>query len=219
MLCENRLGGCYQNVSVLEHVVVQVTLSFQGDDAADGQRGKIKMDLTSPRGTTSTILPHRFEDTGSEGYNEWPFLSVHFWGEYPTGTWNLTVFNTGEKGTVRVSGLSLILYGTTQPPPSIKSDCDSSCVNGCWGTDSKSCVQCRNLRNADTLECIDECPEGSENTHGYCVTVNECSECELQKRNGEECLCGEGLFVDSGTSSISLATSLWLVMSSFILNL
>ena len=211
----NTLDGCYDRVSVLEHVVVQVTLSFNVSDGPPGGRGNITMTLTSPRNTSSTILHERERDTVSEGYDNWPFLSVHFWGEFPTGNWTLTVQNRGENGTVVVSNLSLTLYGTSAPPASIQSECDPSCSNGCWGEDSKSCVQCRNLRDSETLECIDQCPETYQNTHGYCVPPDSCLACLRQKRDGEGCLCSEGM--DSGTNGLSLTSSLLVLLTLWLL--
>ncbi len=28
-------------------------------------------------------------------FKDWPFMSVHFWGEKPFGTWKLEIENTG----------------------------------------------------------------------------------------------------------------------------
>lgn len=33
----------------------------------------------------------------SEKFNDWPFLSVHFWGEKAAGTWKLIVTNAGTR--------------------------------------------------------------------------------------------------------------------------
>ena len=48
--------------------------------------------LVSPAGTRSTLLFPRSRDHLANSFDEWPFLSVHFWGESPVGTWTLEVF-------------------------------------------------------------------------------------------------------------------------------
>lgn len=30
------------------------------------------------------------------GFNNWPFMSVHTWGEAPHGNWQLEIFNEGK---------------------------------------------------------------------------------------------------------------------------
>ena len=41
---------------------------------------------------TSTTLPFRFiHISGFEGFQIWPLMSTHYWGENPTGNWTLTI--------------------------------------------------------------------------------------------------------------------------------
>ena len=47
--------------------------------------------LTSPRGTRSSQLLPRPKDKLATSFEDWPFLSVHYWGEDPTGQWTLQV--------------------------------------------------------------------------------------------------------------------------------
>ena len=47
--------------------------------------------LTSPRGTRSSLLLPRPKDKLATSFEDWPFLSVHYWGEDPTGQWTLQV--------------------------------------------------------------------------------------------------------------------------------
>lgn len=75
-------------IKFLEHVQINVTLSYS-------RRGDISLHLTSPKGTTSTLLPKRRNDRNIGKFDNWPFMSVHFWGEDPTGTWKLEVRNEG----------------------------------------------------------------------------------------------------------------------------
>lgn len=48
-------------------------------------------------GTPSTLLFERPRDILSEKFDEWPFLTVHFWGEKAVGTWRLVVTNSGSR--------------------------------------------------------------------------------------------------------------------------
>ena len=213
MLCLNQIDECYDKVSYLEHVVVQVSLYFEGENANYAQRGQITMNLTSPRQTTSTILPLRPRDDQNEKYDNWSFLSVHFWGEYPTGTWTLTVEYRGENGTLVVSNLTVLLYGTDTEPASVQSqtqECDSSCSGGCSGPGPRLCDKCRHFRNADTLECIDQCPENYQLSHDYCIPPTSGDPCPISckiKRDTTEdtleCSCDQ----ESDSGALQLAIS------------
>lgn len=37
----------------------------------------------------------RIHDWSAAGFTEWPFMSVHQWGEYPIGEWKLEIKNRG----------------------------------------------------------------------------------------------------------------------------
>lgn len=50
-----------------------------------------KISLRSPSGTNSVLLRRRPLDTSSQGFEQWSFTSLHFWGENPVGNWTLTV--------------------------------------------------------------------------------------------------------------------------------
>lgn len=43
------------------------------------------------------MLPlfNRVHDVSRSGFNDWPFMSVHTWGEAPHGTWELEIHNKG----------------------------------------------------------------------------------------------------------------------------
>ena len=84
------------------------------------RRGDIKIELTSPHGTTSVLLPYRnYDFVNEEGYDDWPFMSVHFWGENPVGTWTLKITYKSGSGYVTMSGLSMTLYGTATVPTAV----------------------------------------------------------------------------------------------------
>lgn len=87
------VGGCtgtLNEVRFLEHVQCKVSLRFF-------PRGNLRILLTSPMGTTSTLLFERPRDVVSSNFDDWPFLSVHFWGEKADGRWTLQIVNAGNR--------------------------------------------------------------------------------------------------------------------------
>ncbi|XP_075144791.1 furin-like protease 1 isoform X1 [Haematobia irritans] len=96
------------NINFLEHVQAKITLTSQ-------RRGDIQLNLISPAGTKVTLLTPRVHDTSHSGFNQWPFMSVHTWGESPHGNWQLEIHNEGRyMGHALLREWSLIFYGTTQ---------------------------------------------------------------------------------------------------------
>lgn len=73
-------------VRYLEHVQAKVTLTAT-------RRGDIHIYLTSPSGTKATLLAQRPMDNSRGGFQQWPFMSVHTWGENPNGIWKLEIHN------------------------------------------------------------------------------------------------------------------------------
>lgn len=53
--------------------------------------------LTSPSGTQSVLLFERPRDVLDSSFDDWPFMSVHFWGERASGRWKLEILNAGVK--------------------------------------------------------------------------------------------------------------------------
>ncbi|KAL5274649.1 FURIN family protein [Megaselia abdita] len=95
------------SVNFLEHVQAKITLTSQ-------RRGDLQINLISPAGTKVTLLTHRIHDVSRSGFNQWPFMSVHTWGEAPHGNWQLEIYNDGRyMGHAMLREWSLILYGTT----------------------------------------------------------------------------------------------------------
>ena len=81
------------------------------------KRGDIKIELVSPSGTKSTLLPYRkYDFINAEGYDSWPFMSLHYWGEDPTGTWTIHVYFKSSYGYVSVHVNSFEIYGTNIIP-------------------------------------------------------------------------------------------------------
>uniref|UniRef100_A0A0C9QJY7 furin n=1 Tax=Fopius arisanus TaxID=64838 RepID=A0A0C9QJY7_9HYME len=109
-------AGTLNEVRFLEHVQCKVSLRFF-------PRGNLRLLLTSPMGTTSTLLFERPRDIVGSNFDDWPFLSVHFWGEKADGRWTLQVINAGNR-RVNSPGIlkkwQLIFYGTATNPIKIR---------------------------------------------------------------------------------------------------
>ena len=140
---------------------------------AHPRRGDIRITLTSPQGTESVLLPYRnYDFVNEEGYDDWPFMSVHHWGENPVGQWTLTINFRSRFGHVSMNGLSMMLYGTAVTPQAVQNiptHCNALCVRGCSGPSSNHCDACTNLRVASTLACVNSCPTGTHEYHSYCL--------------------------------------------------
>ena len=182
------------DIRFLEHVVVELTLSFpdatpenyifnEGDTTEtvdDGPyRGNIQVELTSPSQTNSIILPYRRRDLTAVGYIKFRFSSVHFWGENPNGKWTLAVGNKNnfDEATVEVIVHGITFYGTDNTPEAVSripTQCHESCDpnKGCAASGAQYCDACANLRNAMTRECIDSCPQNFIERNGYCYDDN-----------------------------------------------
>ena len=154
------------SIEFLEHVVATMTVGVNR-----GRRGNLRIALTSPFGTTSTLMDYRDYDSGTGHYTDYTFMSVHFWGENPSGQWTLTIRSRSTSSPVDMSGLVMKLYGTDEIPEAITNipeQCDSACARGCAQAGPEFCDACADLRDAHTRECIRECPEGYEKRNGYC---------------------------------------------------
>ncbi|XP_014473594.1 PREDICTED: furin-like protease 1, isoform 1-CRR isoform X1 [Dinoponera quadriceps] len=91
-------------VNFLEHVQAKVSLMAT-------RRGDLQIQLTSPQGTRSTLLAKRPHDVSKAGFSQWPFMSVHTWGERPHGTWRLEIHNEG-RYLDTLNEWRLVFYGT-----------------------------------------------------------------------------------------------------------
>jgi len=189
------------NIDFLEHVVITTSLTvhgyitgydnsdfydelyyygidevYQWMENSHPRRGDIRITLTSPQGTESVLLPYRnYDFVNEEGYDNWPFMSVHHWGENPTGQWTLSISFRSSSGYVSMSGLTLTLYGTAVTPQAIQNittNCSTQCSKGCSGPTPQDCDACTNLRTASTLDCVSECPNGTYEYHSYCLDID-----------------------------------------------
>ncbi|CAH2049243.1 unnamed protein product, partial [Iphiclides podalirius] len=116
------VGAC-PGVNYLEHVQARVSLSA-------ARRGDLRIALTSPAGTRVTLLAPRAHDSSHAGFNSWPFMSVHMWGESPLGVWQLEVSNEGRYMAGPLTQWELVFYGTETPPQ----DYDASPESNSLGT-------------------------------------------------------------------------------------
>lgn len=117
----------------------------------------------------SILLPERQNDfVNDEGYYNWPFMSVHHWGEDPTGDWKLSIYFSSDAGYVSMTDLAVVLYGTSQIPDTVSripEECDSQCVRGCAAQGEEYCDSCRNRRIQSTLRCVSACPGDSKDAN------------------------------------------------------
>ncbi|CAL9704229.1 unnamed protein product [Knipowitschia caucasica] len=99
----------------LEHVQVEATIEYT-------RRGDLHITLTSPSGTTTVLLAERERDTSASGFKNWYFMSVHSWGEDPSGTWALKITDTSGRmeNNGRILSWRLILHGTSEKPEHMK---------------------------------------------------------------------------------------------------
>lgn len=101
-------AGRANYIRSLEHVQVQLSLSYS-------RRGDLEISLTSPMGTRSTLVAIRPLDVSGQGYNNWIFMSTHFWDEDPQGLWTLGLENKGYYfNTGTLYRYTLLLYGTAE---------------------------------------------------------------------------------------------------------
>lgn len=96
------------SVAYLEHVQAKITLTSL-------RRGDLQIHLTSPANTKATLLARRPHDVSRAGFDSWPFMSVHTWGETPFGTWELEIHNEG-RYLGQLIDWQLIFYGTEMAP-------------------------------------------------------------------------------------------------------
>lgn len=147
--------------------------SFLTDDHA--RRGDIMVELLSPNGTKSVLLPYRkYDFINAEGYESWPFMSLHHWGENPIGTWSIVITYKNSHASVDFIVHNVQLYGTSEVPQSVSripQSCDPACDRGCAAYGQQYCDSCKTLRDIDSLNCINKCPQNLTEYNGYCGEI------------------------------------------------
>ncbi|XP_043235224.1 furin-like protease 1 [Amphibalanus amphitrite] len=184
-----------EGVNYMEHVQARISL-----DAT--RRGDIRIFLTSPAGTTSTLLDKRPHDSSRAGFKEWPFMTTHNWDESPLGTWSLEVHNDG-RYTATVSDWTLVMFGTEveagtappaqppQPPPTSSTERSAAApttalpprLPGCLraNTSASLCLECEHGRLLSEGSCVTDCPPGryADRDRAACQPCHyTCAECD-----------------------------------------
>lgn len=90
-----------------EHVEVRVNISHI-------YRGDIKIDLISPSGMISELIPARIADD-NRNYSNWTFTSVAHWGENPSGDWRLRVADIYADYTGTLTFWEVRVHGYNEP--------------------------------------------------------------------------------------------------------
>ena len=186
--------GCYGKqdcVTKLEHVRIYISLKHP-------RRGSLRITLISPSGTKSILLAPRQKDVSSDGFYNWPFMTVFCWGEDPHGTWTIKVEDTlGFKFTFKK--WTLRLYGTCEDNrellPNESKICEAECKKGCPVSFSKKCEKCWHYCNCDTGSCVPACSDTQstdyENKHCH-QDLDELSNSSLESHDKKGKVEGKG---------------------------
>ncbi|KAI1301502.1 Furin-like protease 2 [Halotydeus destructor] len=188
--------GTSNEIKYLEHVQARLTLQFK-------PRGNLKITLISPSGTPSDLLLPRPRDLDESSFNNWPFLSVHFWGEQPQGTWKLYIKSEGSRPSRwpgKLISWSLVFFGTVEKP--FDSDLNKNAtfhkMPRSFSADKvplNSCAKNGKFQDIDG-QCVDTCQAGyfGDNERKTCVRCSEeCSSC--YGPSSDNCLgCSSGKF-------------------------
>ncbi|XP_045656127.1 proprotein convertase subtilisin/kexin type 4 isoform X9 [Ursus americanus] len=149
---------------------LQQTLGMGSTLRSGGVRVGLLPPDTRPRGSPprsqhgATSAPHptfcpRPLDVSGQGYNNWIFMSTHFWDEDPQGLWTLGLENKGYYfNTGTLYRYTLLLYGTAEdmtarpPGPQVTS---SACVQ----RDTEGlCQECHSPAYILGHLCLSYCP-------------------------------------------------------------
>ncbi|XP_005060218.1 PREDICTED: proprotein convertase subtilisin/kexin type 4 [Ficedula albicollis] len=144
-------SSCSKSIRSLEHVQVQLSLSYS-------RRGDLVVALSSPMGTTSTLVTVRPYDTSQDGYQDWTFMSTHFWDENPKGIWTLLLENRGDdSNTGQLTSFTLHLHGTDEDMPARRSA--ATAADECLRRDEQgACEDCGSSLYTHNGSCLSYCP-------------------------------------------------------------
>ncbi|NP_001191402.1 furin-like prohormone convertase precursor [Aplysia californica] len=168
----NGCVGTSTEVNYLEHVQARISLTHS-------QRGSVVIYLTSPSGTRSKVLPARSNDVAPGGFDNWPLLSVHFWGENPRGTWTLEIeeanmYNRRSSGG-KLASWSLVLHGTRVKPVRLLNETSPATTTKTTAatTSSTSTTTTKKPSTPKVEACHKECAGGCTGTR-----PEDCNECK-----------------------------------------
>jgi len=154
-------------VRFLEHVQLYVTIRYT-------RRGALKINITSPHGTQTTLLAERDQDTSTDGFKNWSFMSVHNWGENPKGLWTIKIMDTtGDmKNHGSLEDFRLVLHGTAEASHHMKAgpriyDEDYNTVQ------NERSEKRQSLKSLDRQQNMIESNKPSSNHHEYRQPLSE----------------------------------------------
>ncbi|NXO82868.1 PCSK4 convertase, partial [Sitta europaea] len=152
-------SSCSESIRSLEHVQVQLSLSYS-------RRGDLLVALSSPMGTTSTLVTVRPYDTSQDGYKDWTFMSTHFWDENPKGIWTLQLENRGDDQNTapcpscppgQLTSFTLHLHGTAEDMAARHSA--ATATDECLRRDEQgACQDCGSSLYTHHGSCLSYCP-------------------------------------------------------------
>lgn len=107
-------GDENNHVKFLEHIQLYSTIEYS-------KRGDLHINITSPMGTNTVLLSERAGDRSSDGFKNWAFMSVHTWGEDPTGIWKVRINDRSQNNNRgNLKDFKLVLHGTFEQPDHMK---------------------------------------------------------------------------------------------------
>jgi len=181
-------------IDKLEHVVVVLSIAF-------AKRGELRLEVTSPHGTKSTILDKRPNDKSRKGFDHFEFLSVHFWDESPIGNWTLKIVNLGgsrqQEGSLkhfqlRLHGTGYDQYDVECPHAQVYDLVHFLCISNCSiGTYQKGPPPNSDSQTDQCARCPKNCVRCTGPRTHQCA---EFAEPERKSRNREDdCQNGDSL--------------------------
>ncbi|KAI6182681.1 PHOMO B domain-containing protein [Aphelenchoides bicaudatus] len=114
----NACKGQKNEIGSLEHVRLIA-------DIDSNERGTLSIWLESPSGMRSQLLHPRVKDSSTDGFKQWPFTSVQFWGENPFGLWKVHIDQIKHTSSDKelksmLKNVTVELYGTSKVPAHTK---------------------------------------------------------------------------------------------------
>ncbi|KAL5017915.1 hypothetical protein ScPMuIL_003637 [Solemya velum] len=117
VVVEMQTTGCKggeAEINYLEHVEVSLSVKYS-------KRGDLACYLTSAMGTETMLLSERPRDVSTKGFKNWTFMSVHSWGEQPSGTWKVSFKDKKQGSNIgTIDTIRLTLHGTKDIPDHVR---------------------------------------------------------------------------------------------------
>ncbi|XP_051170796.1 furin-like protease 1 [Leptopilina boulardi] len=183
-----------RGVNFLEHVQAKVTLTAV-------KRGNLEIFLTSPQGTRSTLLAKRPHDMSKAGFNQWPFMSVHTWGEKPHGIWTLEIHNDG-RYLDHLEEWKLIFYGTETAVEIDDKPGQIAISEYEVPSESSTDVKQNIIGNVDNSwignQKIDRYPQSEHSTQRPTSEKQTSENCKIMNSSHECIVCKENWFLTKG---------------------